>query len=654
MSMRNVRKVPIVMMAILFAVLVSSCRKVEDPQASPAAPSAQPSPASAPASAPTPTAAPSGAIRSKLPGGEIVNVGDQISIGFILWGGDMPTFYGNGGLETRTGTIFAEYNLHAKLFAADDTATQINDYKSGKTNFLRMTAPTISRYLADLCPVQNADLCPEIAFQMTWSAGDHLVCREKITDLKQLKDMTIAIQKAGPHESFLFDVLRDVGLKISDVKIVWANSISADPKKSDPPNMLRDNPNVDCAFAVSPDMIALTGGLTSKGTGAEGSVKGARVLVSTADRRKSIPDVYYVSHAFNAKNPDVVRRFTAAYLKSVEKVTALRHDYEDKNKGSEELRGLLAFAMQVNDTWKGACPSEGETFGLLQDASFVGLAGNVEWFNPLNQTGNKYFSDLSNDLAAALSVTTVRAEVLSANVDWSHAIFNGFASGNVQRTPRFNAEATTAQIEKLNQTGALAENRMLSFVAYFEENQVEFDETKYGAQFDEVITLARKYTRAPIVIRGHTDTTLLVSTILRKGMAMGLVKQAGTTGNFSYSINGSPLDINNAKQVLGIMGMPGINDTDPTKNTPSPSRIAEAATALSRDRANQVRNALIAYAAKKGVTLDQSQINIVGAGASDPFIVKPRSVEEAAKNRRVEFSIVRVTAEAATNADYEL
>lgn len=655
--MRNARMILFAVMLALASIIGGCEKKSPDQNGNATAQGAPAQAAPQQAQAPAQAAPAAAAIQAKLPGGDVLP-GEPIQFGYIFWGGDIPIFEGMGGLQTRTGTIFAEYALNMKAVPADDTAAQIADYKNGKTPFLRMTFPTINRYLAELCPSPNADLCPEKAFQLTWSAGDHLVCRDKITDIKQLKGATISIQKAGPHESFLFDILRDVNLKMSDVTIVWANGISNDPKKDDPPNHLRNKANVDCAFAVSPDMAALTGGLTSKGSGAEGSVKGAHVLVSTSDRRKSIPDFYFVSHKFNTEHHDTVTKFAAAYLKSVEKVTALRHDYEDKSKGSEDMRALLAFSMQVNQVWKDGCPSEADTFGLLQDASFVGLAGNVEWDDPANATGQKYFSDLTNDLAAALGVTTVRVDVPSAKIDWSHPVFNGLVSGNVKRTANFDTEATRAQIEKLNQTGAIGENTMLSFVAYFVENQVEFNEKEYAKQFDEVISLAAKYTRAPIVIRGHTDTTLLVSTILQKGMKTGLVKQAGTPGNFSYSIDGKPLDMQNAKQVFAIANQPGVDDAredpDPTKRAASPSRIADAATALSRDRANQVRQSLIAYAAKKGVKLDESQIQVVGAGASDPFIVKPHTDAEAAKNRRVEFSIVRITAEAATPKDYEL
>jgi len=646
------------MIVTMFALAsLVGCEKRENPTPN-AAPNA-PAPAAPQAQAPAPAApAPVAAVQAKLPGGDVLP-DVPINLGYILWGGELPLFWGMGGTQTRAGTIFAEHGLNFKLFAADNTAAQIAMYKRGETPFLRMTFTTISRYLAELCPTPNADLCPEKAFQLTWSAGDHLVCRDKITDIKQLKGATISIQNAGQHEGFLFEILRDVNLKMSDVNIVWAAGISNDPKKDDPPNHLRDNAKVDCAFAVSPDMTALTGGLTSKGSGAEGSVKGAHVLVSTADRRKSIPDFYFVSHKFNAEHHDTVTKFAAAYMKSVEKVTALRHDYEDKNKGSEELRALFAFAMQVNDTWKGGCPSESETFGLLLDASFVGVAGNVEWDDPANPTGHKYFSDLTNDLAEALSVTTARVEVPSAKIDWNHAVFNGLVSGNVKRTARFNAEKVTDEIEKLNQTGMIASNSMISFSVYFAEDQSTFDDAQYGKDFDQAITYLSKYTRAPIVIRGHVDSVVLMAAILQNGINAGIIKQAGVKGAFTYSYKGSPLSLDNAKPILDLIQKErSAIDVDSRNReghpVPPPSKIVQVARDKSVERAGNVRDALIAYAAKKGVKLDESQIQVIGAGASDPFIVKPRGPDDSAKNRRVEFSIVRVSAEAATASDYEL
>ncbi len=54
------------------------------------------------------------------------------------------------------------------------------------------------------------------------------------------------------------------------------------------------------------------------------------------------------------------------------------------------------------------------------------------------------------------------------------------------------------------------------------------------------------------------------------------------------------------------------------------------------------------FAKQQGVNVDLSQITPVGAGISEPVIAKPRSMEEAKENMRVEFRIVKVDAESIT------
>ncbi|MEO1269595.1 MAG: hypothetical protein AAFX99_16035, partial [Myxococcota bacterium] len=192
---------------------------------------------------------------------------------------------------------------------------------------------------------------------------------------------------------------------------------------------------------------------------------------------------------------------------------------------------------------------------------------------------------------------------------------------------------------------------VLSFEAYFDKDQINFDAERYAPQFNEVIKLTESYSRAPIVIQGHTDSTKLVASVLRAGMRSGAIKQAGTPGNYSYSIQGKPLDLKNAQQIMALIQKPEFNSGPKGTN---PMDIARGAEDLSMQRAIACRAALMAYAKDKGRPLDQSQIQVIGSGAKDPFIVKPRSEKEASLNRRVRFSIVRVSTEAATPADYEL
>ena len=54
-----------------------------------------------------------------------VEVGDvqstsPLSVPYITWGGDMATFFGNGGTKTTPGSIFAEQGLDLELVAGDD------------------------------------------------------------------------------------------------------------------------------------------------------------------------------------------------------------------------------------------------------------------------------------------------------------------------------------------------------------------------------------------------------------------------------------------------------------------------------------------------------------------------------------------------------
>ncbi len=79
----------------------------------------------------------------------------------------------------------------------------------------------------------------------------------------------------------------------------------------------------------------------------------------------------------------------------------------------------------------------------------------------------------------------------------------------------------------------------------------------------------------------------------------------------------------------------------------------QAALNLSRARAEAVRDSVVEYARKKGLNLDKSQIQPVGVGIREPFVAKPRNMDEAKQNMRVEFRVVRVPAEATKAGDFD-
>ena len=85
----------------------------------------------------------------------------------------------------------------------------------------------------------------------------------------------------------------------------------------------------------------------------------------------------------------------------------------------------------------------------------------------------------------------------------------------------------------------------------------------------------------------------------------------------------------------------------------NPRETMQAALNLSRTRADAVRDSIIEYAKSKGITIDKSQIQAVGVGIREPFVARPRNMDEMKQNMRVEFRLVRVTAEATKPSDFD-
>ena len=129
-----------------------------------------------------------------------------LSVPFITWGGDMATFYANGGLNTKPGTIFANQGLDLNLVAGDDFIQQVRNYMEGKTPFLRGTY----RMMGMASEVIGSDQRTKgvMILQMTWSAGDHMIVRSNIKTIKDLKGKTIVLQEGGPHVGMLDDILK--------------------------------------------------------------------------------------------------------------------------------------------------------------------------------------------------------------------------------------------------------------------------------------------------------------------------------------------------------------------------------------------------------------------------------------------------------------
>lgn len=568
---------------------------------------------------------------------------NPLLVPYITWGGDMATFYANGGLTTRPGSIFQRQGLNLKLTAGDDFVQQARDYRAGKTPFLRGTFHMIG--LASEVIGSDPRTKGVVIMQMTWSAGDHMVVRQPIRTVSDLKGKTVSLQQGGPHVGMLDDILKTARLTWDDIKVVWAKDLTG--SADSPPELFRKRNDIDACFAITPDMAGLCGGLQNTGTGAEGSVKGARVLVSTAELSRSIADVYVCRKDFYDANKELVTKFVAGYLKACEEIIDLKKEYESK--GSTVYKNLLQLTQDIYG--KTTIPTVEDAHGLLADCTFVGYPGNVAFFTEKGSLhGFDSFLQSALALATSRGYAKERMALFPSGLDYQSPVFVKYLTKtDVGRVGRFRAEAVQSEIEALSAGGALDERTIVSFTINFEPNQETFSSELYAAEYQRVVETADKYGNAVIAIRGHADPSKTLLDLVRAGMQKGVLRRTGTQGNYSYSLNGQPMDLG-ATGALSKLIESGAFDGVPDYN---PRETMQAALNLSRARAETVRESIIEYAKKRGINIDLTQIQPVGVGIREPFIAKPRNPEEAKQNMRVEFRLVRVQAEATKASDFD-
>lgn len=125
----------------------------------------------------------------------------ELPVPMIAWGGDMATIYANGNADkTVAGSIFAKEGISARLYREDRFVSQVEDYLSCKTPFLRGTLGMIAM-ASDVINAKPATQ-PVVIYQLTWSeGGDVLIVGDSVKGPQDLAGKKIALQAYGPHGS---------------------------------------------------------------------------------------------------------------------------------------------------------------------------------------------------------------------------------------------------------------------------------------------------------------------------------------------------------------------------------------------------------------------------------------------------------------------
>ena len=284
--------------------------------------------------------------------------------------------------------------------------------------------------------------------------------------------------------------------------------------------------------------------------------------------------------------------------------------------------GLLNQTVQIYT--EDVIPNADEAHGLLLDCTFAGYPGNVSFFEKQgNLHGFEAFQKASLDLATKLGYAKQKMGLFPSGLNYKHEDFLQYLTKTeVEQGERFRAEAVLEEIEMLSSGGELDDRTIVSFTINFKPNQTEFSAVQYAAEFTRVIETADKFGNAVVAIRGHADPTKTLIDLIKAGNAKGTLRRTGTRGNYRYSLNGRPLELNDTARLVKAIeagDFDGVNET--TRGNDA------GGVKPSRKRADAVKKSVIAYAKGKGIAADLSQIQPQGVGIAEPFIANKLAAE---------------------------
>ncbi len=512
-----------------------------------------------------------------------------LQVPLITWGGDVATVY------TADSGLFNAEGLKVSLFVENNFAQQVTGCLEGKTPYLRGTMGMINA-ATEVFKKQGIDLI--VVYQMTWSVGgDALVARKSVKRPKSLKNKTVALQRYGPHMDYLANILRSANVPLRSVNIKFFKELTFPSYETrgkivDPVSAFLDDNSIDAVMCIIPDALSLTSG-GKTGTGAAGSVKGAKIVLSTKTASRIIADVYAVRSDYFNRNKSKVKSFVRALFKGEE---ALQGMYAKRREKSQEYKKLMSHAAELLFDSPQAVP---DVEALLGDCEFVGYDGNVRFFTGKGTT--RTMARLTREgQDSFIKMGLMRSKVTLRSAKWDYAgLSKGLANVSLKPKPqkkKFDIRKVQKKISVESTTWA-EQGTLFQVEINFAPNQSAFPENQYAEDFRKALNISQTYGGSLIIVEGHSD----------------------------------PLGILRARQNR--------------KPAVEISQMEQQAKNLSLSRSRAVRKSFLQYCTKKGIKLDESQFVAVGQGIKNPKFSPPRTKEEWAANRRVVFRIKQVEAE---------
>lgn len=469
--------------------------------------------------------------------------------------------------KTEDGDAFT---IETRRFA--NRADQLAAYLGCEVPFMRVTHAELSTLAAQTEVTANTRMQP--IFFFGWSNGADAVVARNATSLRALSDGTI----------FTDPTRLDLALQLA----ADADHSPEIVLTSDPATALAKTP-ASFAIVPSPDAAILTAG--NVGTGAEGSIDGAREVITTTSANRVIGDILVVRSDFLNQSPERVRATVRALLKAEE---LFREDAKKQVVDFARTAGMVLGDKALEDDMK----------ELWSGVETVGLAGQIAWSNATGPRSYRALVNTGQTRMVEAGLISAALPLAGPEIDFAGLGDDLWDKRRVQAS-NFDQDAATAAIQAMTNE-EIDGSTIAEVTILFEPNQADFPIETYRAAFEEALQKSQVYAGAVLSIEAHSSYLGYLKGVLQK-------------------------------------------DWQPPRQKREIASLRNTSTA----RALAVRDALVKTADQVGLAVDESQITINGRGIEDPLggfckdlPCPPKTEKEWRDSRRVVFRVVGMESEA--------
>lgn len=455
----------------------------------------------------------------------------------------------------------------------EDYASQLPAYLACEVPFMRVTHAQMS-LLAEQTGAQP-ETAMEPVFFYGWSNGADAVVARGHDTLRALSG-----------DSIVSDPAR------LDFALQLASDMDAAPQilvDDDPAARFSAEAGIGFAIVPVPRAELLTAG--DVGTGAEGSVEGARTVLTTTSANRVVGDLLVVRSDYMELAPERVRATVRALLKAEE---LFREDVKkgsvDFGRAAEMVLGDAALDDELRRLWSG-----GET---------VGLAGQVAWADPSQPRSFRSVVNAGQTAMVGAGLIDAAVPLNDPDIDFA-ALGDDLWDKRRVEGSGFDQDTATAAIAAMSNE-EIDGSTIASVTILFEPNQARFPVETYREPFEAALQKAQIYAGAVLSIEAHSSYLGYLRGVLQEGWSPPRQK----------------------REIASL------------RNTSTARAIA-------------VRDALVQTAGEIGFALDESQVTINGRGIEDPLggfcndlPCPPQTEQEWKESRRVIFRVIGMESEA--------